>query len=240
MTSEKKTALIVTGFLVTGALAWFLWPWRYRPDAMLARNLAGVTEDFRKIIVLMDGAESLDEASRARCIAAGRQLFWQKKTALDALQPRLAGSKSGIRQLNEYLASDRGLHDADKLAFLDLVDELGPAPTLQALRDNLQSIQLAYREEVTRIFSQFATRGAAGSREKWESYVRALRARRSRERILAEVGDTGVGEPPSAMRGAAGANELWGTEFPAKSVALTFDDGPHPKYTEQVLALLRK
>src|SRR5438874_760076 len=173
MKLKKNIALVVTGILAIGALAWLLWPWRYRPDAGLVRTFAGVTEDFRKIIVLMDGAEALDDAARARCIAAGRQLFWHKKTALDALQARLAGSAAGVRQLNDYLTSDRGLHDADKLAFLDLVDELGPAPALRALHDNLQSIQLAYREEVTRIFSQFATRGAGGGREKWESYVKA-------------------------------------------------------------------
>ena len=42
------------------------------------------------------------------------------------------------------------------------------------------------------------------------------------------------------MRGAANSNEVFGTDFAPKTVALTFDDGPHPKYTEQVLALLRK
>jgi len=28
--------------------------------------------------------------------------------------------------------------------------------------------------------------------------------------------------------------------MPAKTVALTFDDGPHPRYTDQVLAILKK
>src|SRR5436853_6628725 len=43
------------------------------------------------------------------------------------------------------------------------------------------------------------------------------------------------------MRGGnGGRNEIFGNDFAPKTVALTFDDGPHPKYTELILALLRK
>ncbi len=91
---------------------------------------------------------------------------------------------------------------------------------------------------MTRIFSQFATRGAAGTREKWDAYVRFLRTLTDRDKILAGMGDLATPEPGSSLRG--GGTEMFGTEFPPKTVALTFDDGPHPKYTEQMLALLRK
>src|SRR5439155_24568722 len=47
-------------------------------------------------------------------------------------------------------------------------------------------------------------------------------------------------EPSEGTRGGKPSKEVFGTDFPDKSVALTFDDGPHPKYTEQVLAILRK
>jgi peptidoglycan/xylan/chitin deacetylase (PgdA/CDA1 family)/uncharacterized caspase-like protein len=114
------------------------------------------------------------------------------------------------------------------------------AGPIKALHDNLQSIQLTYREEVTRIFSQFATRGAAPAREKWDAYVRFLRERLTREKILGEF-DAPVPEPEDSMRGGGSASrEIFGNDFAPKTVALTFDDGPHPKYTEQVLALLRK
>ena len=110
--------------------------------------------------------------------------------------------------------------------------------SLKSLHDNLQSIQLTYREEVTRIFSQFATRGGPAKREKWDAYTAHLRTLFTREKILAEWGDA-FPEPPEASRGAA-EGEIFGNEFAPKSVALTFDDGPHPRYTEQVLALLKK
>ncbi|HJZ99924.1 MAG TPA: polysaccharide deacetylase family protein, partial [Candidatus Solibacter sp.] len=252
--------MLALGGILIGAACLFLWvqPQRFfqshvQPDPELDRTLSAITADFRKIIVLMDGAESLDPTLRERCVWAGRQLFWRKQNAVNQLQQKLSSpaGENGVRLLTRYLsAASSGLHDADKLAFLDLVEELDTAPSsdvpaqrkqnrdsLKTLHDNLQSIQLTYREEVTRIFSQFATRGAAPAREKWEAYVRFLRERLNREQILQEFGDP-TAEPAEATRGAS--REIFGTDFAPKTVALTFDDGPHPKYTEQVLALLQK
>lgn len=240
----------------------------YRPDPALQASLDGITQDFRRIIVLVDGSDALEDTLRARSIAAGRLIFYRKHQALDEVTANLgaqyrsaAASRfrrggDGVRQLLQYLAGPQ-LHDADQLAFLDLVEELEsqiPASNrvrnplvseVRAAADNLRSIQLAYREEVTRIFSQFATRGAAPSREKWDAYVASLRRQMTREQILAEFGDLlgdSLVESESGMRGAPAkdGNEIFGADFSPRSVALTFDDGPHPRYTEQVLALLRK
>ncbi|HWC97749.1 MAG TPA: polysaccharide deacetylase family protein [Candidatus Sulfopaludibacter sp.] len=226
----------------------------FRQDPALAASLQSVTDNYRKIIILVDGSEELDGATRARAIAAGRILFWTNHRTIDELAGRFTTEyqqrkTDGIRQLLEYLTDDKALHDADKLAFLDLIDQLTAVPPASSKRtslvdslhkasDNLQAIQLSYREEVSRIFSQFATRGATGTREKWDAYVASLRKTTSRERILLEMGDVLPEEPHGEMRG--GGSEIFGNEFQPKTVALTFDDGPHPRYTEQVLALLRK
>jgi peptidoglycan/xylan/chitin deacetylase (PgdA/CDA1 family)/uncharacterized caspase-like protein len=240
----QRKKVVISAALVTAAAAALLvlsQP-RDRDDKALAASLNAVTEDYRRIIVLMDGSESLDDALRARCVAAGRLIFYHKQQAMEELGRKLAGNRPGVRQLVRYLSTNTSLHDADKLAVLDLVEGLDTAATagpLKAVHDNLESIQLAYRQEVTRIFSQFATRGASGSREKWDSYTAALRKRLSREKILAEFSDVVPEEPGDAMRGGS-SNEVFGNDFAPKTVALTFDDGPHLKYTEQVLALLRK
>ena len=163
MTTKKL--LPVAAAAVAIAAAWFLVirPARYRPDPALAATLDSVTADYRKIIVLMDGAERSTMPTRAAASPPAAQLFCRKQHAIDELAAQTPGS-AGIRQLDRYLTEDPGLHDADKLAFLDLVEIDTPRRPLLALRDNLQSIQLAYREEVTRIFSQFATRGARPAR----------------------------------------------------------------------------
>jgi peptidoglycan/xylan/chitin deacetylase (PgdA/CDA1 family) len=74
---------------------------------------------------------------------------------------------------------------------------------------------------------------------RWKLLVLAA-ASVSAAAILGEFGDLFTAEPSNGMRGGYGGKEVFGSEFPPKSVALTFDDGPHPKYTEQVLAILRK
>ena len=257
MSLKSIAALALLFALLGGGVYLFLQsrPEVFRQDAALQKTLDSITDDYRKIIVLVDGSEMLDPTVRARAIAAGRILFWQKHQALDDLAARLQQSPAGIKQLVHYLTQDRSLHDADKLAFQDVVDELDSTPpaaargkrnalaaSLRALHDSLESIQLAYREEVTRIFSQFATRGGTATREKWEAYVADLRKRFSREQILRELGGALPEEMPEtgSTRGLPGTNEIFGNHFAPKEVALTFDDGPHPRYTEQVLAILRK
>lgn len=243
---RRKTLIFLVAAVATIGVLFFYF-WQNRGDPTVIAALSDIVKDYQRIIVLMDGAETLDEATRARCDAAGHVLFWEKHRALDELTAKLAqpaGRRGRIRQLVRFLNTDPSLRDADKLALLDFVRDLAAdvpqdLPEVAALLDNLQSIQLAYREEVTRIFSQFATRGGTAPREKWDSYVAHLRSSMSRESILSELGDLPIEAPSNGMRGGNG-KEVFGTEFAAKSVALTFDDGPHPKYTEQVLAILAK
>ena len=244
---RRKQFLLFTAGVAAIAGFLFYYLRQHREDPTLLPALREIVVNYRKIIALMDGSEALDEVTRARCDAAGHVLFWQKHRGLEEIASRLTdttGRRGRIQQLARYLTADSSLHDADKLAFLDLVrdfadDSSQDSLPLRALLDNLESIQLAYREEVTRIFSRFATRGGTAPREKWDAYVADLRKGISRESILSEFGDLPIELPSNATRGGKG-QEVFGTEFPPQSVALTFDDGPHPKYTEQVLAILRK
>lgn len=212
-------------------------------EQSLRADLDKVVSSYRRIIVLMDGASALDDATRARCRATGRRIFWDKEQALEDVSATLARTPRLIPAAIHYISSDH-FRDADRLAFLDLFEDLGNAPApskeMKSAVANLHSIQNAYREEVSRIFSQFATRGAEGKREKWDAYVAWLRTMMSREHILDEFGAGLTDETESGVRGLTNPNEIWGNEFETHTVALTFDDGPHRKYTEEITALLRK
>src|SRR5580700_9498269 len=163
----KTLIILAVGLAGIAALLFFVRPSRFlqprfQPDPILQSALSGITEDYRRIIVLMDGSDSLDDATRARCLAAGRQIFWRKQRSLQEVGRKLAEhpNAGAVRQLIQYLSADPTLHDADKLAFLDLVEEVETEPSsaapgaprnpltdqLQSLLANLQSIQLAYRE----------------------------------------------------------------------------------------------
>lgn len=245
---RKKWQLVVVAallLLVVSGLG--IWRWMHRSapvDAPLAANLEAITANYRRIIVLMDGASDLDAATRTRCRSVGRRLFFEKQSAVEDLNEALRAQPQRIRQVIDYVAS-AALRDADRLAFLDVFEELntlpGPPNGVKAELDDLHSIQNTYREEVTRIFSQFATRGGSGVREKWSTYVTWLRGLENRDKLLAKYDDgTNDDEPEAEMRGKSNPNEVSGTDFEPKTVALTFDDGPHPRYTEEVTALLRK
>jgi peptidoglycan/xylan/chitin deacetylase (PgdA/CDA1 family)/tetratricopeptide (TPR) repeat protein len=246
-----KWKLAIIAFLVlsgiSGGLRYSLH--RYREDPTLDARLDTITTDYRRILLLMDGAESLDAATRSRCRTAGRRIFWDEQQTIRELAAELTRAPQKIGQVVRYVdpaltvPGTAHLRDADRLAFLDLFEELASntqSNDVRAVLDDLHSIQNSYREEVSRIFSQFATRGANGKREKWDSYIAWLHTLDSRDRILSQFNDDVTDESETGTRGKAYPNEISGIDFAPKTVALTFDDGPHPKYTEEVAALLRK
>jgi len=163
---NRKFLPTLGAVLVTAAAAW--WFWLARPasphDPKLQAALESITGDYRKIIVLMDGADALDEAAKARAVTAGRMLFWRKQATINEVSGQIEDSRKAAVQTLDYVSNNPALHDADKLAFLDLVDELEAGPGLGSLlphslsgriktvKENLASIQLTYREEVARIF----------------------------------------------------------------------------------------
>src|SRR5262249_57151958 len=119
----KRIALL-SGAIVITVLLIFFWRARTSQDQALQAALDGIVNDYRKIIVLMDGADALDETTRARCVSTGQVLFWRKQRSLRDVSGNLsegAGREARVEQLIRYLSADPGLHDADKLAFLDLL-----------------------------------------------------------------------------------------------------------------------
>ena len=233
------------GVLAVSVLGLWFWLHRRTPnDAQVQANLETITANYRRIIVLMDGAADVDAATRTKCRAVGKRLFFEKQNAVEDVTQALVSQPGKIRQAIDYVTSPK-LRDADRLALLDVFEELTamprPPPGVKAELDDLHSIQNTYREEVKRIFSKFATRGGPAVREKWSSYVTWLRTFENRDKLLKQYDDGTTDEADAETRGGTGnPNEVSGLNFEPKTVALTFDDGPHPRYTEEIAALLRK
>jgi peptidoglycan/xylan/chitin deacetylase (PgdA/CDA1 family)/uncharacterized caspase-like protein len=225
------------------------------PAAIVADVDASVAS-YRKIIVLMDDTAALDEGNRERVRTAAWILFESNLDRLEQLEESLRADAAGnnsplVIAFLDRLENNADFHDADKLVFHDLVDDLAAAPVAEipsaALRQRigddetaLEKIQALYQAEISQIFSGFQPRGMAVRREAWDHYVDFLKSQFTREAILKEM-DSEL--PPAESRGGASARsklEISGLELPAKTVALTFDDGPHPRYTDQVLAILKK
>lgn len=239
-------------------------------QAALRTRLNKVVESFRKIIVLLDDESNLSDEMRGRCIDVGRQINHEKQQLLDELSQSLSDDlrRAAATRFREkpasvdsfigYFNSGATLRDVDRLAFVDLADELLAVVTeeerssgldksathtaLQKINDDLKSVQAAYQKEVSRVFSSLGTRGKEQKREKWQDYVTFLKRLFSRDQVLGEYGRAKPEDQDETSRGARhdSKTEIFGYDLPAKSIVLTFDDGPHPRYTDEILAILKK
>src|SRR5215510_12972337 len=236
----------------------------------VSSSLDKIVERFRKIIILLDDDASLSQEELARCVDVGRKIHQEKQELLDDLTQGLTSDlrraaatrfrerADGVESFIEYISNNPALRDADRLAFVDLADELlavvtqeerdasisksGAHNSLQKINDDLKSIQSAYQKEVSRVFSVLGTRGAQPKREKWRNYVKFLKGLFDREQLLIQYGRAKAEQEDEATRGARhdSKNEIYVYDLPAKSIVLTFDDGPHPRYTDEILATLKK
>jgi peptidoglycan/xylan/chitin deacetylase (PgdA/CDA1 family)/tetratricopeptide (TPR) repeat protein len=224
--------------------------------AELAASMDESVASYRKIIVLMDDAAVLDEGNRERARTVAWILFEKNHDRLDEMEQglRADAARQDFQMVSAFLTrleSSTDYRDADKLAFRDLLDGLAhlsaqeapSVPMRKRISDDaiaMEQIQTLYQKEISQIFSGFQSRGMAVHREAWEHYVDFLKTKYNREQILRESESQ---LPPAETRGGAAAKsklEISGMEFPLKTVALTFNDGPHPRYTDQVLAILKK
>jgi peptidoglycan/xylan/chitin deacetylase (PgdA/CDA1 family)/tetratricopeptide (TPR) repeat protein len=224
--------------------------------ASVASTLDDAVADYRKIIVLMDNSAALDEGNRERVHTAAWILFEKNGERLEKLEQDL---KADVAQKDSpitaafltRLETNSDYHDADKLAFRDVLDGIASAtangtinPALRKrITDDvaaIEQIHALYQKEISQVFSGLQTRGMPVHREAWEHYVAFLKTKFTREEVLRELS---AQLPATESRGGAAARsklEMFGTEMPQKTVALTFDDGPHPRYTDQVLDVLKK
>jgi peptidoglycan/xylan/chitin deacetylase (PgdA/CDA1 family)/tetratricopeptide (TPR) repeat protein len=222
----------------------------------LAKDTDEIVATYRKIIVLMNGAGALDPGVRERASTAGKVLFQQNEERLATLEESLTkslaeGHAESTEAFLELVEHNADYRDADKLVFRDILDGLAettastPSTPLNIrIQDDLfalEQIQKLYQKEIGEILGNLQTRGMVVHREAWESYVSFLQQKYTREKILKEV--EGL-LPAAESRGAGtkkpGNGEVFGTDLPAKTLVLTFDDGPHPRYTDQILEILKK
>ena len=225
-------------------------------DPGIVTSMDSAVESFRKIIVLMDGASALDEGNRERVATAGRILFEQNVERLGGLGEQLdaelkSNSTVGVSAFLERLEKNVDYRDADKLVFRDVIeqlaadakDEKAAAELQKRIADDvaaIEQIQARYQKEITQIFGALQSRGMEVHREAWQHYLAGLKGKYQREAILKELE---AKLPAVETRGGTKKKnklEMFGTELPAKTLVLTFDDGPHPRYTDQVLAILKK
>ena len=237
------------------------------PVDPLPRSVEDIIARYRKTIVLLDDDASLPEPDRARDSIVGKIIFQENHQAISVLSEQLtaeieqAGDFSRplplVGQFLDAIETQQDLHDGDKLAvreiFADIAESLsGIQNSAQAKvelesrvdtdRKALAEIQSLYEKELDKIFGRFETRGMIVRREAWERYVAYLHTKYKREDILKPYAAairmiSSIGKPGG---GRENDLEIYGSKLPDKTFVLSFDDGPHPRYTDQILDILKK
>ncbi|MGV8960062.1 MAG: polysaccharide deacetylase family protein [Stenotrophomonas sp.] len=226
--------------------------------APLLAELRQQLDGYRRIIVLLADADTQSARDKASSSHVGQQLFHDAIEQREVLSERFAqvlatGNPQRFATLAavlDYIESDPALYDVDRLAFRetlrDLHARIGADSSLPAVKlhqrigedlEALDEIERNYNREITAIFSRFdRTRAIELKRQKWDDYLAHLRQHYQRETILR---DYGVIEPyPMSMKDSE--REIFGRDLPRKTVVLTFDDGPHKAYTEEIAAILKR
>ncbi|WP_457445003.1 polysaccharide deacetylase family protein [Roseateles sp. P5_E4] len=232
--------------------------------AKLREEGDGLLALHRQIVVLMDGEATLPAAQRREVQALGQQLFHellqrQQRLADLALKPE---SLDATAALLTRIESEPSWFDADRLAFKEVLGQLATglksAQTLDGIKlarraqedlDTLAEVEKAYEQELKEVFGGFAKRGIELKRERWSDYVAKLKALHTRDAVMKQHGAqlpaaADLAPEPAAsgaMRGvAAKEREVFGDKLPPKTVLLTFDDGPHARYTDEILEILKR
>ncbi|NRR33342.1 polysaccharide deacetylase family protein [Oxalobacteraceae bacterium] len=218
---------------------------------------------YRKIVVLFADEKALAENDRKAAQQVGQSLFHENLERLARVQGKLrqlqalpaAQRDPVVDALLSYIESASDLFDADRLAFREVLlglQQLAAADqTLPAIKLHkrvsedlaaLDDIEKQYDKELSGIFARFETRAIVPKRERWDDYLAHLRKLFAREQIMKDYGViVPYPEPPKSAAGKdEAAKEIFGYALPPKTVVLTFDDGPHGSYTDEIAAILKQ
>lgn len=232
-----------------------------------APALAGLKDllaNYRKVIVLLADEKAIPVNEKAQVSQVGQALFHDNRQREQALVAQLqswfnAGHPKrleGLSGLLDYMESDPDLFDADRLAFKELLRSLqgmvAQDSSLPAIKlhkrigedlDALAEIERNYDKEIRLIFGRFETRAIDLKRERWDDYVAKLQKRYNREQILKDFGlitPYPESKPIKSTHKSESDGEVFGYALPPKTIVLTFDDGPHAAYTQEIAATLKQ
>lgn len=205
------------------------------------------------MIVLMDGVGQLKPAEQEAVQSVGLLMFHDLNRRNQAMVHRVTApdiTPELLGRLLDRIEAEPAWFDADRLAFKELLTQLhqhhSASQSIAGLKlakraqEDLQvlaELEQAYEKELKDTFGRFAQRGIVLQREKWTDYVAKLKQVYQREQILKDYATILPLDRPQKPEP---DRELFGRQLPPKTVVLSFDDGPHPRYTDEVLDILRR
>jgi len=202
----------------------------------------------RRLILLFADEAQLKGPVREAALRQGHQLHhedramvFQLDNALATLAVQPAKQRDPvITALLNWLEADPEVLELDRLAFRDplrilqrsLARDAGAEAGVLKMRiakdlAEVDRVEVLVDAEYRQVFGGPGQAAKGGQRKRWDDYVKSLKA------LLP------AGEPLPAAVKLEGEGEISGRELPEKVLILSFDDGPHRIYTQEILAILQ-
>lgn len=223
--------------------------------ATLIEALRSDLQVHRQLIVLFADEAKLKGSERDWALAVGHQLHHERRDLVHQLNGALTRLASlpadqrnpAIRAVLDWMEADPDLLELDRLAFRDSLrvlqkplrhdtSPLGILLNRRLARDLAEAdrVEALVEGEYQQVFGGPGSSARGGRRERWDAYVAELQRRIPLEALMKGAS---ILRPADGLQG---SGEISGTELPDKVLVLSFDDGPHRVYTEEIKALLEK
>jgi len=208
----------------------------------------------RKLILLFADEADLRGPARDAAMSAGHQLHHERMDlvaqlddTLTVLTAQSADQRDPVVSIVlDWMERDPEVLELDRLAFRDplrvlqhgLAQDASPEGMVLKTRitqdlAEVDRIESLVESEYRQVFGGPGRPAQGGERRRWNDYVKALKS------LYPEVGT----EAPSPIPPASSQvvrREINGQAFPEKVLVLSFDDGPHRVYTEEIKAILQR
>jgi len=207
----------------------------------------------RKLILLFADEANLQGPARDAAMSTGHQLHHERvdlvgqlDDALTVLTAQPAAQRDPVvSAVLDWMERDPEVFELDRLAFRDplrvlqhgLAQDGSPEGTMLKTRivhdlAEVDRIEGLVESEYRQVFGGPGHPAQGGERKRWNDYVKALKS------LYPEVGAGSPSSVPPAPSQEA-RREINGQAFPEKVLVLSFDDGPHRVYTEEIKAILQ-
>ena len=221
---------------------------------------ANLIANYRRILSLQSYSSStvLNSQQRQEVLRSGEYLFVEDQhVASNILELLLAHNGSTTQtDLDGFIAAlnDPALKDADLFAVRGIVTEVAKKARLTALQSQqirlmLKKLALAHQKYGDEFVGAFNARLMTKQlRPAWAAYLAEVEhqypAANVLEQMQAAIPSPAQQVTPSTKSddvvALARQDEWQGQQLAKGTVLLTFDDGPHPVYTREILAILAR
>ncbi|PRC95217.1 polysaccharide deacetylase family protein [Solimicrobium silvestre] len=233
-----------------------------QPPASMSTDVQTLINNYRRILALQELSISANAATpkHQEAVRIGEYLFIENQHLSTSITERLLvhpqhGTQTDIDDFLTAL-NNPALQDADLFAVRSIVTEVAKKGQLSSaqgkqIRAVLKNLAIAhnkYGQELSVVLSQKTITQSKPERPAWAAYIAEIEKEYPPNTVLEELGHAIPNQEQQAtpsdktaeLVAQTRANEWQGLQLEKGTVLLTFDDGPHPVYTKEILEILAR